>query len=87
MLKDRDDLIPTPRLVDIFRIHQTADWRTEHHIGEIQHNQRQQEVRRRQAQEADKRQPVVAPTVLVRRGIKADRKGDDPRKDDRHHGN
>ena len=87
MLDDRDDLSPTPRLVYVFRIHQTADRRPENHIGEIQHNQRQQEVRRRQAQKTDKRQPVVAPTVLVRRRLKADRKGDNPSKDNRHHGN
>ena len=61
----------------IVRVHQAADRGPEPDVGEIEQHQRQQEVRRREAEEAEEGEAVVAPAVLVRGRIDADR--------ERHH--
>ena len=77
-------LIGSPK---ILRIHQMADRRAEPDIGEIHQDQRQHEIRDGEAEQAEEGQPVVAPAVLVRRRIDADRKGDQPGEDDGDEGN
>ncbi len=65
------------------RVHQPADRNAEIDMREIDQHQREQETRRRQAEEAEKGQTVIAEAVLVRRRIDPDRKRDDVGEDDR----
>ena len=68
---------------EILLVHQMADRGAEPDIGEIHQHQRQHEVRHGEAEQAEEGQAVVAPAVLMRRRIDADRKGDQPGEDDR----
>ncbi len=85
MREDRERLSGAPRRVEIARVHQAADRQAEIDVGEIEQHQREKKVRRRQAEKADEGQRVVAPAVLVRRRVDADREGDDIGEDDGCH--
>ena len=77
MLEHRERLADAPGLVDIFGVHQPADRRAEPDVGEIEQDQREQEVRRRQAEKAEEGKRVVGGAVLMRGRIDADRKRHD----------
>ena len=83
MGKDRHDLAPAPRRIDIARVHQPAHRDAEIDIREIDQQQRQQKARRREPEEAKKRQPVIRQRVLMRRGVDPDREGDEVGENDR----
>ena len=74
MFEDRNELAPAPGLVDVLFGHQAADRGAEHDVGEIEQDQREQEVRRCQAEETEKGEGIVADAVLAYRRIDADRK-------------
>lgn len=82
MLQDRLRLRPAHRFGKIFLVHQVADRSPKPDVGEIHEDQGQHEIRDRDADEPDERQAVIAPAILVRGGIEADREGDDPGEDD-----
>ena len=87
MGEDRLRLGPAHRLAEILLVHEMADGRAEPDIGEIHQDQRQHEVRNGKAEKAEESQAVVAPAVLMRGGVHADRKGHEPGEDDRDEGN
>ena len=86
MLEHRDELAPAHRLVEILRVDQAADRGAEPDVGDVEQDQRQEEVRRGEAEEADEGQRVVGPAVFVGGGIDRDRERDDPGEQDRGEG-
>ena len=86
MLEHREELAPAHRLIEILRVHQAADRGAEHHVGEVQQHERQQEVGRREPEEAEEGQRVVAGAVLVGRRIDPDRERHHPGEQDGREG-
>ena len=84
-LSEVPDLRQAPRRVLQLGREQPADVGVEEHEPEVQHHQREQEVRDRQADEADEGDDVVADRVLAHRGIDADRQRQHPGEDQRGH--
>ena len=86
----RRELGPAHGLVQKLRAHHAADGQAELHVGEIHQHQRQQKVRRRQADVTQQRQAMVTPTVLVGGGVNADgkryRPGEKNNRDVEHEG-
>ena len=64
MLEHRHELAPAPGRIDVLRIHQPADRGAERDIGEIEQDQREQEVGRGQAEEAEEGEAVVGPSSI-----------------------
>ena len=87
VLEHREELAPGPGLVDVGVVHQAADRGAEIDVGKIQQHQGEQEVGRRQAEEAQEAEGVVAQAVLAHRRVDADRKGHRVGEEDRREGN
>ena len=82
MLEHGDELAPAHRLVEILRVDQAADRGAEPDVGDVEQDQRQEEVRRGEAQEADEGERVVGRAVFVGGRIDRDRERDDPGEED-----
>src|SRR5678815_940915 len=78
----RDSLAPAPRLAEVFGRHDAADRQAELRVGEVHQHQREQEVGRGEADVAEESEAVVAPAVLPRGGVEADRERDRPGEQD-----
>ena len=76
------DLRPAPRRQLLFGGEQAADVHAEQPKPEIHDDQRQQEVRDREADEAEEGEDVVAERVLPHRRVDADRQCQSPGDDD-----
>ena len=75
-------LPPGKRFPQVPGIHQPADGDAERDVGQVEQDQRQQEIGGGKAQKPQQGQAVVAPTVLVGGRIDPDRKGNHPCKQD-----
>ncbi|MCY1243209.1 hypothetical protein D9M72_562140 [compost metagenome] len=86
MFEDRFRLRPTHGFGHVFLIHEVTDRNAEPDIGEVHHDQRQHEVGDGYTNQPHQRQAVIAPAILMRSRVNADRECDQPGEDDRQEG-
>src|SRR5438105_1344885 len=75
MSEDRKRLRPGPRLIEVYRVHQTAHRNSQIDMRQINQHEREQETRGGKPEKPQKRQEIIGHAVLVRRGVDTGRKG------------